>query len=133
MSFRPLHDFVAIRPFEPTQQTAAGILLPDIAKPKPEQGEVIAVGPGRRDKWGALRAPALRPGQRVVFSKGAGHEISTNNGKLLVMKESEILSVVQRSLFEAWRNWGAPARPLAAAALVAVIGVAAACALGMVG
>jgi chaperonin GroES len=133
MSFRPLHDFVAIRAFEPDQKTATGIVLPDIAKQKPEQGEVIAVGPGRRDKHGVIRAPALRPGQRVVFCNGSGHEISVDGQKLLVMKESEILAVVQRSLFEAWRNWGATARPLAAATLIAVIGVAAACALGMVG
>jgi chaperonin GroES len=133
MSFRPLRDVVAVRPFEPSQRTATGIVLPDIAKQKPEQGEVIAVGPGRRDKHGVIRAPALRPGHRVVFSKGCGHEISLDGQKLLVMKESDILSVVERSLFEAWRHWGGSARPLAAAVLVAAISIAAACALGMVG
>ena len=133
MSFRPLCDFVAVRPFEPSQKTATGIVLPDIAKQTPERGEVVAVGPGRRDKHGVLRASTLRPGQRVVFCKGSGHEITVNGQKLLVMKESDILTVVQPSLFEAWRHWGATARPLAAAALVAAIGVTAACAWGLAG
>lgn len=75
---------------------------------------------------------ALRPGQRVIFSKGSGNEISVDGQKVLVMKESEILAVVQRSLFEAWRNWGATARPLAATALVTAISVAAAYALEIV-
>jgi co-chaperonin GroES (HSP10) len=71
MSFRPLHDFVAIRAFEPDQKTATGIVLPDIAKQKPEQGEVIAVGPGRRDKHGVIRAPRFGRASASFLARAA--------------------------------------------------------------
>jgi chaperonin GroES len=133
MTFQPLHDLVAICPVDPELKTTAGLILPDIARPKPQQGDVVAVGPGRRDRRGARILPALKPGQRVVFNKSAGNEINVEGEMLLIMQERDVLAVIQHSLFDERANWLRAAQRIAAAALVAVVGVVAAWALGKPG
>jgi Chaperonin 10 Kd subunit len=94
---------------------------------------VIAAGPGRRDKRGALCAPTLRRGQRVVFSNGSGNEISVDNDRLRIIKESDVLAIIQHSPFAAWADWTATTQSIEAAALIGVIVIVAAWALGIVG
>ena len=95
MRFRPLHDRVLVRRIEEDQRTAGGIIIPDTAKEKPSQGEVIAVGPGVRDDKGALVALDVHVGDRILFGKWSGTEVKIDGEELLIMKESDILGVVE--------------------------------------
>jgi chaperonin GroES len=95
MKFRPLHDRVVVRRIEEDTKTAGGIIIPDTAKEKPMQGEVIAVGPGARDEAGQLVPLEVKPGDRVLFGKWSGTEVKINNEELLIMKESDILGILE--------------------------------------
>ena len=95
MSFRPLHDRVLIRPIEVDQKTAGGIIIPDTAKEKPMQGEIIAVGPGARGEDGAIHPLDVKRGDRVLFGKWSGTEIKIDGEDLMILKESDILGVLE--------------------------------------
>ncbi|MBN3726529.1 co-chaperone GroES [Burkholderia sp. Ac-20379] len=94
MSLRPLHDRVIVKRLDQETKTASGIVLPDSAAEKPDQGEVIAVGPGRRDAEGRRIEPDLKTGDRVLFGKYAGQTVKVNNTELLVLREEDIVAVV---------------------------------------
>ena len=93
--FRPLHDRVLVRRVEAEERTAGGIIIPDTAKEKPQEGEVIAVGPGTPNDRGELRPLDVMAGDRVLFGKWSGTEVKINNEELLIMKESDIMGVVE--------------------------------------
>ena len=92
--FRPLHDRVVVKRIEAEEKTAGGIIIPDTAKEKPQQGEVIAVGPGGRDDTGKLTPIDVKVGDRVLFGKWSGTEVRLENQDLLIMKESDIMGVI---------------------------------------
>ena len=94
MHFRPLHDRVVVRRIESEEKTAGGIIIPDTAKEKPQEGEVVAVVPGARDEAGALVPLDVKAGDRVLFGKWSGTEVKIDGQELLIMKESDILGVV---------------------------------------
>jgi chaperonin GroES len=94
MSFRPLHDRVVVKRIEAEQKTAGGIIIPDTAKEKPQEGEVVSVGPGARDESGKVVALDVKAGDRVLFGKWSGTEIKIGGQDLLIMKESDILGVI---------------------------------------
>jgi chaperonin GroES len=94
MKFRPLHDRVVVKRLEEDTKTAGGIIIPDTAKEKPQQGEVVAVGPGARDEQGKVVALDVKPGDRVLFGKWSGTEVKIDGEDLLIMKESDILGVL---------------------------------------
>jgi chaperonin GroES len=94
MTFRPLHDRVLVRRVEAEEKTAGGIIIPDSAKEKPAEGEIIAVGPGARDDKGSVTALDVKVGDRVLFGKWSGTEIKLNGEDLLIMKESDIMGVI---------------------------------------
>ena len=94
MGFRPLHDRVVVKRIEAEQKTAGGIIIPDTVKEKPQEGEVVAVGPGARDESGKVVALDVKAGDRVLFGKWSGTEVKINGQDLLIMKESDILGVV---------------------------------------
>ena len=94
MKFRPLHDRVVVRRVEAEEKTAGGIIIPDTAKEKPQQGEVIAVGPGARDESGKVVALDVKAGDRVLFGKWSGTEVRIDGEDLLIMKESDIMGVL---------------------------------------
>jgi chaperonin GroES len=93
--FRPLHDRVVVRRVEAEEKTAGGIIIPDTAKEKPQEGEVVAVGPGARDEAGKLVPLDVKAGDRVLFGKWSGTEIKLNGEELLIMKESDIMGVIE--------------------------------------
>jgi chaperonin GroES len=95
MKFRPLHDRVVVRRLEGEEKTKGGIIIPDTAKEKPQEGEVIAVGPGTRDEGGKVVALDLKAGDRVLFGKWSGTEVRIDGEDLLIMKESDIMGVVE--------------------------------------
>ena len=95
MQFRPLHDRVVIRRVEGEQKTKGGIIIPDTAQEKPMQGEVIAVGPGARNDDGDLIALDVKPGDRILFGKWSGTEVKLDGEDLLIMKESDIMGVLE--------------------------------------
>ena len=97
MKFRPLHDRVVVRRIESDERTAGGIIIPDTAKEKPQEGEVIAVGPGARDENGQVVALDVKVGDRVLFGKWSGTEVKIDGHDLLIMKESDIMGVVEGS------------------------------------
>ena len=94
MKFRPLHDRVVVRRIESEAKTAGGIIIPDTAKEKPQEGEVIAVGPGGRDEAGKLIPLDVKAGDRILFGKWSGTEVKLDGKDLLIMKESDILGVL---------------------------------------
>ena len=94
MKFRPLHDRVVVRRIEAEEKTKGGIIIPDTAKEKPSQGEVVAVGPGRRDDSGKLVPIDLRVGDRVLFGKWSGTEVKIDGEELLIMKESDVMGII---------------------------------------
>ena len=98
MHFRPLHDRVVVRRIEADEKTAGGIIIPDTAKEKPQEGEVIAVGPGARDDSGKLVELAVQAGDRVLFGKWSGTEVRIDGEDLLIMKESDILGVIDAAV-----------------------------------
>ena len=95
MHFRPLHDRVVVRRIEAEEKTSGGIIIPDTAKEKPQEGEVIAVGPGTRDDAGRLVELSVKAGDRVLFGKWSGTEVKIDGEDLLIMKESDILGVIE--------------------------------------
>ena len=94
MKFRPLHDRVLVRRVESEQKTAGGIIIPDTAQEKPQQGEVIAAGPGARNEQGQLVELEVKTGDRILFGKWSGTEVKIDGEELLIMKESDILGIV---------------------------------------
>ena len=97
MKFSPLHDRVVVRRIEAEEKTAGGIIIPDTAKEKPQEGEVIAVGPGARDENGKVQSLDVKAGDRVLFGKWSGTEVRIDGEDLLIMKESDIMGVIQGS------------------------------------
>ncbi|NJL07224.1 MAG: co-chaperone GroES [Bacteroidales bacterium] len=95
MKFRPLHDRVVVKRIDAEQKTAGGIIIPDTAKEKPQQGEVVAVGPGARDESGKLVALDVKVGDRVLFGKWSGTEVKIDGTEVLIMKESDIMGVIE--------------------------------------
>ena len=93
MKFRPLHDRVVLKRIEAEEKTSGGIIIPDTAKEKPQQGEVVAVGPGGRDEAGKLIPIDLKAGDRVLFGKWSGTEVKIDGVEYLIMKESDVMSV----------------------------------------
>ena len=94
MKFRPLHDRVVVRRIESDERTAGGIIIPDTAKEKPSQGEVVSVGPGGRDESGKLIPMDVKAGDRVLFGKWSGTEVKIDGVEYLIMKESDIMGVL---------------------------------------
>jgi chaperonin GroES len=94
MKFRPLHDRVVVKRIEAEGKTTGGIIIPDTAKEKPSQGEIVAVGPGGRDDLGRIIPIDLKVGDRVLFGKWSGTEVKIDGTELLIMKESDIMGVV---------------------------------------
>jgi chaperonin GroES len=94
MHFRPLHDRVVVRRLEGEEKTKGGIIIPDTAKEKPQEGEIIAVGPGGRDESGKLTPLDVKSGDKILFGKWSGTEVKIDGQDLLIMKESDILGVV---------------------------------------
>jgi chaperonin GroES len=97
MKFRPLHDRIVIRRLEGEDKTKGGIIIPDTAKEKPQEGEVVAVGPGARDEAGKLVPVDLRAGDRVLFGKWSGTEVKIDGEELLIMKESDVMGVIEKA------------------------------------
>jgi chaperonin GroES len=95
MAFRPLGDRVLVRRVEEEEKTRGGIIIPDTAKEKPQEGEVIAVGPGARDETGKVQPLDVKSGDRILFGKWSGTEVKLNGEDLLIMKESDILGVLE--------------------------------------
>jgi chaperonin GroES len=98
MKFRPLHDRVVVKRIEAEEKSAGGIIIPDTAKEKPSQGEVIAVGPGGRDEAGKLIAIGVQVGTRVLFGKWSGTEVKIDGQELLIMKESDIMGIIDEPM-----------------------------------
>jgi chaperonin GroES len=94
MKFRPLHDRVVVKRIEAEEKSKGGIIIPDTAKEKPQEGEVVAVGPGGRDESGKLIPIELKSGDRVLFGKWSGTEVKLDGDELLIMKESDIMGVI---------------------------------------
>ena len=95
MAFRPLHDRVLVRRVQEEEKTKGGIIIPDSAKEKPQEGEIVAVGSGARNEAGALVALDVKAGDRVLFGKWSGTEVTVDGEELLIMKESDILGIVE--------------------------------------
>jgi len=95
MQFRPLHDRVVVRRIEEDERTPGGIIIPDTAKEKPQQGEVISAGPGARDEKGVVQPLDVKAGDRILFGKWSGSEVKIDGEELLIMKESDILGVLE--------------------------------------
>ena len=94
MAFKPLHDRVLVKRVQSDEKTKGGLIIPDTAKEKPAEGEVVAVGEGARKDSGELIAPTVKAGDRVLFGKWSGTEVTLNGEELLIMKESDILGVI---------------------------------------
>jgi chaperonin GroES len=94
-TFRPLHDRVVVRRIDASAKTKGGIIIPDTVKEKPQEGEVVAIGPGGRDDNGQLVPMAVKPGNRVLFGKWSGTEVKLDGEEFLIMKESDIMGIVR--------------------------------------
>ena len=97
MAFRPLHDRVVIRRVEAEEKTLGGIIIPDTAKEKPMEGEVVAVGPGARDESGKVQPLDVKSGDRVLFGKWSGTEVKLDGEDLIIMKESDIMGIIEQT------------------------------------
>jgi chaperonin GroES len=95
MSFRPLHDRVAVKRVDQEAKTAGGIIIPDTAQEKPQEGEIVSVGPGARGDDGKIHAPEVKVGDRVLFGKWSGTEVKIDGQELMIMKESDIMGVLE--------------------------------------
>ena len=95
MHFRPLHDRVLVKRIDEEEKTSGGIIIPDTAKEKPQEGEVVAVGPGARDETGKVVALDVKAGDRILFGKWSGTEVKLEGQEYLIMKESDIMGVVE--------------------------------------
>ncbi len=96
MKFRPLHDRVVVRRIEAEEKSAGGIIIPDTAKEKPQQGEVLAVGPGTRDEQGKIIPLDVKVGDVVLFGKWSGTEVKIDGEELLILKESDIMGILEK-------------------------------------
>jgi chaperonin GroES len=96
MKFRPLHDRVVVKRVEQEEKTRGGIIIPDTAKEKPQEGEVIAVGPGARNEDGEIVPLDVKAGDRVLFGKWSGTEVKIDGEELLIMKESDLLGIIEQ-------------------------------------
>ncbi|MDE1951242.1 chaperone Hsp10, affects cell division [Thiomonas sp. X19] len=96
MNLRPLHDRVIVKRVEQETKTASGIFIPDNAAEKPDQGEVLAVGPGKRDDKGTLQPMAVKAGDRVLFGKYAGQTVKVDGDELMVMREDDLMAVIEK-------------------------------------
>jgi chaperonin GroES len=121
MKFRPLHDRVVVRRVDAEERTAGGIIIPDTAKEKPQQGEVLAVGPGKRDETGKLVPPDVRAGDQILFGKWSGTEVKIDGEDLLIMKEDDIMGVVEDAGKS--KSAGAASRKVGAIAAAVALGV----------
>ena len=121
MGFRPLHDRVLIRRVEAEEKTAGGIIIPDTAKEKPMEGEVVAVGPGARDESGKIQPLDVKAGDRILFGKWSGTEVKVDGEDLLIMKEDDIMGVVEGA--PASKSSGPTSRRTGAIAAVLALGV----------
>jgi chaperonin GroES len=124
MKFRPLHDRVVVRRIDAEEKTAGGIIIPDTAKEKPQQGEVVAVGPGKRDETGKLVALDVREGDQILFGKWSGTEVKIDGEDLLIMKEDDIMGIVEGAAKS--KSSGSASRRVGAAAAIVALGVLAA-------
>lgn len=97
MKFRPLHDRIVVRRIEAEEKTAGGIIIPDTAKEKPSEGEILAIGPGARDENGKLVELDVKVGDRILFGKWSGTEIKLDGEDLLIMKESDVMGVIEQT------------------------------------
>jgi len=95
MKFRPLHDRVVVRRIESEEKTSGGIIIPDTAKEKPQEGQIVAAGPGARDENGKLVPLDVRPGDHILFGKWSGTEVKIDGEELLIMKESDVMGVIE--------------------------------------
>jgi len=95
MKFRPLHDRVLVRRLEEDEKTVGGIIIPDTAKEKPMEGKVVAVGPGARNESGELSPLDVKAGDRILFGKWSGSEVKINGEELVIMKESDIMGIIE--------------------------------------
>ena len=120
MKFRPLHDRVVVRRVDAEEKTAGGIIIPDTAKEKPQQGEVLAVGPGKRDETGKLVSLDVKAGDQILFGKWSGTEVKVDGEDLLIMKEDDIMGVVEGG--EKAKSTGSASRKVGALAAVLVLG-----------
>jgi chaperonin GroES len=98
MKFRPLHDRVVVRRLEAEEKTAGGIIIPDTAKEKPMEGEIVAAGPGARDENGKINPLEVKAGDRVLFGKWSGTEVKIDGEDLLIMKESDIMGIIDTTV-----------------------------------
>jgi chaperonin GroES len=110
MKFRPLHDRVVVKRIEAEEKTKGGIIIPDTAKEKPQEGEVVAVGPGGRDDSGKLIPLDLKVGDRILFGKWSGTEIKMHGEEVLIMKESDVMGIVESRGAEGHSTQGAASR-----------------------
>jgi chaperonin GroES len=94
MHFRPLHDRVVVRRLESEEKTKGGIIIPDTAKEKPQEGEIVAVGPGARDESGKVQPLDVKAGDRILFGKWSGTEVKIDGEELLIMKESDVMGII---------------------------------------
>ena len=97
MAFRPLHDRVVVRRIEAEEKSKGGIIIPDTAKEKPQEGEIVAAGPGARDESGQIQPLELKAGDRVLFGKWSGTEVRIDGQDLLIMKESDIMGIIEET------------------------------------
>ena len=95
MKFRPLHDRVVVKRLEAEEKTVGGIIIPDTAKEKPMQGEIIAAGPGARNEQGMIQALDVKAGDKILFGKWSGTEVKIDGEELLIMKESDIMGIIE--------------------------------------
>ncbi len=95
MKFRPLHDRVVVRRLNAEEKTAGGIIIPDTAKEKPMEGEIVAAGPGARNEQGQIVALDVKEGDRILFGKWSGTEVKIDGEELLIMKESDIMGIIE--------------------------------------
>ena len=104
MKFRPLHDRVVVRRIEGEEKTKGGIIIPDTAKEKPQEGEIIAAGPGARDESGKIVPLDVKAGDRILFGKWSGTEVRIDGEDLLIMKESDIMGIVEQTIAKKIKN-----------------------------
>jgi chaperonin GroES len=123
MTFRPLHDRVVVRRIEAEDKTAGGIIIPDTAKEKPQQGEVLAVGPGKRDETGKLVALDVREGDQILFGKWSGIEVKIDGEDLLIMKEDDIMGVVEGATAKSKGSGASTTRRVGAMAAMLALGL----------
>ena len=104
MKFRPLHDRVVVRRIDAEEKTKGGIIIPDTAKEKPQEGEIIAAGPGARDESGKIVPLDVKAGDRILFGKWSGTEVRIDGEDLLIMKESDIMGIVEQTIAKKIKN-----------------------------